>query len=143
MSMQSDESIFDDLYWATIAVEYAKDASENSFHSRRGAFLINNLPTESGQAVCIYDNNPYRDFINGRSAWRDDETESLVAKLQERGFTQLSYAVWPAKRGAGYGYTYAMIIDADEEQIDEIESIAVENLKQSFERRYSRQMKIE
>lgn len=143
MSMQSDEPLFGDLYWATIAVEYAKDASENIFQSRRGAFVINNLPTESGQVVCIYDNNPYGDFVNGRSARRDDETESLVAKLKERGFRQLSYAVWPAKRGPDYGYTYAMIIDAGETQIDEIDSIADENWKQSFKKRHSLQMESE
>lgn len=143
MSMQSEESAFDELYWTTVAVEYAKDASKNLFHSRRGEFCITNVPTVSGQAVCIYDNNPYTDFINGRSAWRDEETESLVAKLEERGFRQLSYAVWPAKRGPGYGYTYAMIVDASEEQMDEIKSIAVENLSQSFSIRRSLQIETE
>jgi transcriptional regulator with XRE-family HTH domain len=136
-SMQSFDPTQDVSYWYRVAIRCAKDSYENNFASRRGAYCISNMATQSGHAVCIYDNNPYRDFVNGRSAWRDEVVESLRIKLEERGIRQLSYAVWPAKRGPGYGYTYAMMVDASEEQLDEVISIAVENLKQGYDTRCS------
>lgn len=108
------------IFWNNLAVSSAEDAYENNFSSRRGVYVITDAPSKSGQVICLYNNNPYsHDFKRGRSPERDRETQAFREKLAEHGVKELAYAVWPLK-GDEAGYSYAMILDAGEDQKEEL-----------------------
>jgi transcriptional regulator with XRE-family HTH domain len=91
--------------YESIALAFARDANENNFSSRRGV-----LPIEGG-LVCIYNNNPYND-----PQVRERETAQFRRWLRSQGIKELAYATYPPT-GEDAGYTYAMILRAEEEAV--------------------------
>jgi transcriptional regulator with XRE-family HTH domain len=115
--------------WQDLADRCAEDAYKNNFSSRRGTYVINDVSTKSGQAICFYNNNPYqqRDVRGG-------ETERFRQALKKTGIKELSYGDFPRVGEEDAGYTYAMLFDATEEQQDIITSLMSEAIAQSRER---------
>jgi hypothetical protein len=96
-----------------VAKDFARDAFENCFESRRGIWSIADVPG----AFCLYDNNPFEDFGAGMgSANRDRIITELRSFLEENGHQELASATYP-EEGDDAGYTFAMIVVGDKEAI--------------------------
>lgn len=103
--------------WRFLAGLYAEEMHLFNFPSRRGTFAVE---SKNGEVVlCLYNNNPWPDFAEGRSALRDEETSRLRTWLAEHGLAEVAYATYP-KTGADRGYSFAMIIDCPESMVDEL-----------------------
>jgi len=112
--------------WASIC---AADASENHFESRRGIYPMTLWDSVSfGGVLCIYNNNPY----SAGSHFREEETARIRAWLHEQKIEELGYATYPPD-GEEAGYTYAMLIRADQDKQDaikrELEKITCETFR--------------
>jgi hypothetical protein len=106
----------------TLVEAAAKDACENNFSSRRGIYFITYRDSDSeyadpAGAICIYNNNPYKD-----PAQREGEIAAFRQWLAANGYRELSAAYYPTKDSGDPqpGYTFAMLIAGDEEQVDEV-----------------------
>lgn len=102
-------------YWAQVAFSQAKINHDANFSSRRGIYEIVETPTKSGSVLCIYNNNPYTDLKDGQSPKRDLETSRLREFLKQQGIKELAYETYPPRESEESGYTFAMILDATEE----------------------------
>ncbi len=101
-----------ELYWHLCALDCARHAHEENFPSRRGTYPF--IVTDDGETVfCVYNNNPYQN----NSTLRTEETERFRKWLNESGITELGYATFPEK-GESAGYTYAMLLDVAENDIE-------------------------
>jgi hypothetical protein len=110
--------------WELVAKDFAGDACENCFENRRGIWRIVDVPG----AFCLYDNNPFEDFVTGMgSAKRDRIIYKLRSFLRENGHKELASATYPVE-GKDAGYTFAMIVEGDEGAIRDawIAAIGVE-----------------
>jgi len=99
--------------WQEVAASCAEDANKNNIASRRGTYVINDAPAKSGQVICLYNNNPYADDPDRR----EEETRLFRIRMREAGIRELGYATYPPSGEELPGYTYAMVLDADESQI--------------------------
>ena len=118
-------------YWKFLAAHEAKHAHENLFSSRRGVYLFSDVETSSGQSLCIYNNNPYQDFKDGVSEQREEETTKLRIALKKAGLKELAYETYPAKGDESAGYTFAMFIDATDDDTPTIHELYNEILRDS------------
>lgn len=90
--------------WKTRAKCFARDSRENHFSSRRGLWWIEDL-----DVFCLYDNNPFKDFVpGGGSAKRDRIIAQLQSYLRQNGHKVLASATYP-EVGDSAGYTFAML----------------------------------
>lgn len=106
--------------WQQMATNCAEDAHTRNFPTRRGTYVINDVPTDRGQVVCHYNNNPYKKPGYGNAmdhSRRDKETDFFRARIREAGIDELAYATYPGPGKASAGYTYAMILDAGDSQL--------------------------
>jgi hypothetical protein len=98
-----------DTLFHTIACEAARVAHEEDFESRWGLRVLEGVL--DGYDVCvIYNNNPYaRKLIR-----RDQELEEFRRWVADHPHqvAELAYAEYP-NRGAGEGYSYALLIQCD------------------------------
>jgi transcriptional regulator with XRE-family HTH domain len=97
-----------------LAGNLAEDAHENHFSSRRGLWYLDDV-----EAVCLYNNNPYA-FDD---TLRDRETKVLRKKLAAAGYKQLAYQTYPLPGEEGEGYTYALILQAGEDDMAAISDL--------------------
>ena len=51
--------------WNEFATLHAQDRHKNDFATRRGYFIVPDLPTSSGKAFCLFDNRPYTSADGG------------------------------------------------------------------------------
>lgn len=103
--------------WRFLVELYAEEMHTLCFPSRRGTFAVE---TRNGEVVlCLYNNNPWPDFSDGKSALRDEETSRLRTWLAEHGLAEVAYATFP-RTGPSRGYSFAMIIDCPENMADEL-----------------------
>lgn len=124
--------------WREFALKCAEDAKTNRFPSRRGIYVINDVPTSSGQAICLYNNNPYRKPGHGNvidHARRDTETELFRRRMMELGIGELGYATFPPAGHDLAGYTYALILDGTETQSEKVRDAMREALREAWEQR--------
>ena len=103
------EEIEEKRAWEGTAYLLAWDACENNFSSWRGVWY-----SEEVGKICIYNNHPYRE--PGR---REEETNTFRRWLKANNIKELAYATYP-ETGEDAGYTYAMILDAGIDQIDDV-----------------------
>ena len=102
--------------WKRLARSAAADAGENFFSSRRGIWWI----SDAG-ALCLYDNNPFNDFVPGTgSAQRDRIFSKLRSYLNENGHKELASAAYPDD-GGDAGYTFVMLVVGNEEDTGPIQ----------------------
>lgn len=92
--------------WREFAKACARDASENHFPSRRGAWHIVDL-----DVLVLFNNNPYANF----PSLRDEETAKFRQRLAAKGLVELAYATYPPAGQQDAGYTYALVIQAGKE----------------------------
>jgi HNH endonuclease len=81
------------------------------------------MPSECGKAFCLFNNRPYKKPGYGNTmdhARRDRETNMFRRRLTEAGIVELGYGTYPPAGEDSAGYTYAMLIDADESQAGRI-----------------------
>jgi hypothetical protein len=102
----------------------AWDAHENHFPHRRGIW-----DTELENVIVLYNNNPY---AKGQH-YRDEETDRIRERLAVEGMEELAYATYPPEGKEQAGYTYAMVIQATEEQRRVLEEIVYDAVRKSFE----------
>jgi len=89
-----------------LAEACAKDAHQNFFSSRRGIWFF----SDEG-VLCLYDNNPYAND----SKLRESEFQRLLQALKRQGILELGFATFGDDPNFP-DYTYAMIVDAGEDQ---------------------------
>src|SRR5262249_26226633 len=85
--------------------------------TRRGSWLVKGLPTASGQAVCLFNNNPDTgpgNTIDNRR--RERELSLFRALLTEAAIAELGFGTYPPAGEKLGGYTYAILLDAGESQ---------------------------
>jgi hypothetical protein len=116
--------------WQEIAKNCAEDSHKNNFPSRRGTYIINDMPTDGGQVMCLYNNNPYKKPFPCRQ--REKETEFFRQRMQEAGIAELGYATFPLE-GDSAGYSYAMILDAKDSQIGIVHDAMKAAMKDALE----------
>lgn len=92
--------------WNRAASCLAKDAYENHFTSRRGLWYFGDL-----NVTCLYNNNPWE----GDPGRRETETREFRRLIDAEGIEELAYEVYP-EEGESAGYSYAMILDVDQER---------------------------
>jgi hypothetical protein len=99
-------SVSDDP-WDDLATRLARDAMENYFEIRRGVWELHEF-----EVVALFNNNPYA----SDPFRRDQELLAIRGWLEERGFRELGFGLWPptrledGTRSEQPGYTYAMIV---------------------------------
>jgi hypothetical protein len=91
-----------------LAFDSAKDAHENYFSSRRGIWLF-----EDNGIVCVYNNNPYADDAKRR----DRETAAFRARMKAARIREVAYATYPPAGKEDAGYTYALLLKADDSKL--------------------------
>jgi hypothetical protein len=122
--------------WQQMAANCAEDAHTRNFPSRRGTYVINDVPTDRGQVICLYNNNPYKKPGYGNAmdrARRDKETDLFRARIREAGFDELAYATYPGPSEVSAGYSYAMILDACDSELGIIHDAMREALRETEE----------
>jgi hypothetical protein len=100
--------------WTELARAAAKDAHENFFHYHHGI-----MPNYTGLEVLVLYNNL---FSPDYPTLQDIEREVVTRRLSEEGIGVLGSATYPTS-GEYEGYSYALIIDADEEDLDRVGDI--------------------
>ena len=112
--------------WQHCAQEMARKAFEDFFPSRRGVWFLDELGV-----LCVYNNSPYSDGPKRR----DQETTTFRRWLKKEGIREHAYATYP-EAGEDAGYTYAMLLDAGadrlQEVIDALHSILMDSVERSF-----------
>ena len=112
-------------YWRKLAKNAAKVAGENYFSSRRGIWHLADL-----DVLCVYNNNPYA----ADPTLRDKETAQFREWLKQQGIKELAYDVYPEEGEEDAGYTYAMLLDASQDRMQEIQEKLLEIIFASFRR---------
>ena len=107
------------LQWYSLAYMCASDACENHFPSRRGIWFLEDLGV-----LCLYNNNPYEKH----PTLRDEETAEFRRRMKAEGIKELAYATYPPEGQEDAGYTYAMLIDVDEEKMGWVRDTMLEIL---------------
>lgn len=105
------ETIKNRAHAKALAEFYAKDANENYFSSRRGTWYLADIGK-----VCMYNNNPYA----VDATLRDKETKVFLKHLRSLGIDCLAQASYPPAGSESAGYTYALILNAGEADLDKI-----------------------
>jgi len=95
--------------WQEVADELAERAGDELFHSHRGVYFV-----EDRDVLCLYNNHPYKN-----PDLRPREVRKLRQGLKRLGIPVLAYGESP-KTGEDAGYTYAMILDAGDDRVDEV-----------------------
>lgn len=85
-----------------LAQACARDAHEENFSSRRGAYYL-----EDADVVVLYDNNP--------TDSRARALDHFQQELSWRGLSILGQATWPED-----GYTLALLLNATRPDVDRI-----------------------
>ena len=86
--------------------------------TRRGYYVLKNLPTTSGEAICLFNNNPDSGPGNAVDNRRREKEIALFREwLKKTGINEIGYGTYPPPGEKLAGYTYAMILDAGETQI--------------------------
>jgi hypothetical protein len=116
--------------WQKIAQNCAEDSYKNNFPSRRGTYVINDMPTKGGQVMCLYNNNPYKKPFPCRH--REKETEFFREQMKEAKIGELGYATYPLE-GDSAGYSYAMILNARDNQIGIVHDAMKAAMKEAYE----------
>lgn len=93
---------------AELAFRCAKHGHLHEFEMRRVVFAFSDV-----KAVCYVNNNPYASFPD----LRDQEVTTFRAWLAESGFRELAFATYPPAGDVGAGYTFAMLIEANEDDL--------------------------
>ena len=99
--------------WNEFATLHAEDRHNNDFATRRGYFIVPDLPTSSGKAFCLFDNRPYTK-ADGGNRRREKLMELFREKLKDAGISELGYGTYPRAGEEQAGYTSAIMLDADE-----------------------------
>ena len=95
--------------WSKIALNCAYDAHKNNFVSHRGSYPL--AISETKAVLVLYNNHPYSNYPERR----DEETELFRTWLGELGIPELAYASYPLAPDEAAGYSYAMILDIDDD----------------------------
>lgn len=106
-----------------LAEHLAKDAGENHFSERRGVWWL-----EDVGAVCVFNNNPYRDD----PFRRDEELLKLRERSEARGYRELGFGTHPPRPGPQPDYSYALIIAAPRESLDWFDALIDEVILGGF-----------
>jgi transcriptional regulator with XRE-family HTH domain len=114
--------------WTRLAYGCARVAFREDFSSRRGVYLL----TTAGErgVLCLYNNNPWANH----PTLRDEETAEFRKRLKSRRLKELAYASYPPEGQEDAGYSYAMLIDAGEEEMSWVAETMQEIVAKSFER---------
>jgi len=120
-------------HWKKLAAKAAEEACKENFESRRGLYEVVKTPNARGSVICVYNNNPWDDFKDGKSARRDAETEEFRAALAKEGIEELAYETYP-KSGEDAGYTFAMIVDAGIDKLDWMADTLTDIVTKSMDR---------
>jgi hypothetical protein len=99
------------LDWHLFALACAADAGENHFEDRRGLWHFTDL-----DVLVVFSNNPYAKS----PTMRDEETAEFRRRLRAEGLKVLAYMTYPGPGSESAGYTYAMVIRAGEDHIDQV-----------------------
>jgi hypothetical protein len=103
--------------WNEFATLHAEHRNKNDFATRRGYFIVPDMPTASGKAFCLFDNRPYRKEGGGNTMdhrRRQKLMELFREKLRDAGISELGYGTYPPPGQELAGYTSAIILDADD-----------------------------
>jgi transcriptional regulator with XRE-family HTH domain len=106
--------------WQRHARNFAQDACENHFSSRRGVWIIEDLGV-----LCLYNNNPYSQY----PTLRDEELAEFRRRMKAEGIKELAYATYPPEGEEDAGYTYAMLIDAGEDRMSWVSNTMVDVMR--------------
>ena len=98
--------------WNEFATLHAENRHNNDFATRRGSFIVPDLPTASGKAFCLFYNRPYP-AMEGGTRRREKLMGIFRGKLQEGGISELAYGIYPRAGEERAGYTFAIMLDAD------------------------------
>jgi len=101
--------------WPLFANHLAKSAHEKDFPTRSGYYVLNGFPTASGQAVCLFNNNPDKgsgNKIDNRR--REKELAAFRQRIEATGIKELGYGGYPLPWEEQGGYTYAIILDVSQ-----------------------------
>ena len=98
------------INWNEVAMDAAKEAHEERFERRRGAWYHEDL-----EVVVLFNNNPY--VLHPES--RDKEVALFRAWLREVEFEELGFAKYPVQTG----YSYAMVIRATKDDKELLEDV--------------------
>ena len=113
--------------WNKVAENIAKEAYEEHFSSHRGIWFLE----EIGK-LGIYNSHPYPEPFKHIRGW---EIAEFQRWLREAGVKELGYATYPPADQDDPGYTYAMILDAGEERLNEVVDAYNNVLQRSSSRR--------
>jgi hypothetical protein len=95
-------------FWHGLALLLAQNSDEALGH--RWAVWY----CEDGDIVIIQNSHPYR----ASSLARDEETARFRQRLADAGVGELAYATYPPPGEEDAGYSYGMLLDAGEDQLD-------------------------
>ena len=117
-----------------IASEYAKQAYEDHFSSRRGVWVIEALQLTTEKFLLYYNNNPY----SFDSKARDSEMSRIKKRLKEMAISTLSVKSYGGViDGSDHKYTVTMLFDCNDSRIEDVENVINEEVgktKMSFDR---------
>jgi hypothetical protein len=88
----------------------ARYAGEEEFHSRRGCYPLECNEQDGyddGTVLCIYDNNPY----SAGPQYREEQLCRFRQRLDQRGYKEVGFGIWPPEGEESAGYTFALLID--------------------------------
>ena len=89
----------------------ARYAGEEEFHSRRGCYPLecNDMVVgcDDGTVLCIYDNNPY----SAGPQYREKQLCLFRQRLDQRGYKEVDFGIWPPEGEEQAGYSFALLID--------------------------------
>jgi hypothetical protein len=105
--MRPDE--LPDSHWEIFAREMAREAHEETFATRWGAYPA--WPLKDMEVLCYFNNHHYRKF----PTLRDEEMKKLKERLENVGIKQLAYVTYPTD-GPADGYSCVMVLDARADQ---------------------------
>jgi len=107
--------------WNEFGTLHAEDRNKNDFATRRGYFILSDMPTASGKAFCLFDNRPYKKEGGGNTRdhrRRQKLMELFREKLRDAGISELGYGTYPRPGEELAGYTSAIILDADDSKTE-------------------------
>jgi hypothetical protein len=110
-----------------LAVAAARYAGEEEFHIRRGCYplVCADEDYDDGKVLCLYDNNPYQ----AGPEYRDRQLCRFRQRLDQKGYKEVGFGVWPPEGEESGGYSFALLIDDwSEEMQEEIKGIYEEEI---------------